>query len=111
MQLSRELGLAPRQIKFWFQNRITQTKVFSFLFSLFLALSLLQKRKKEKSLVFLLHRFFLQAQLKRADNCALKEENYRIRYENDVIREALKYATKTLTLMNRSFESKMLREE
>nr|VDD31033.1 unnamed protein product [Brassica oleracea] len=51
------------------------------------------------------------AQLKRADNCALKEGNYRIRYENDAIREALKYATKILTLMNRRFESKMLREE
>ncbi|CAN6860105.1 unnamed protein product [Brassica oleracea] len=51
------------------------------------------------------------AQLKRADNCALKEENYRIRYENNAIREALKYATKILTLMNRRFESKMLREE
>ncbi|KAG2276056.1 hypothetical protein Bca52824_058611 [Brassica carinata] len=48
---------------------------------------------------------------KAADNCALKEGNYRIRYENDAIREALKYATKILTLMNRRFESKMLREE
>lgn len=25
--LSRDLGLAPRQIKFWFQNKRTQTKV------------------------------------------------------------------------------------
>ncbi|XP_068307009.1 homeobox-leucine zipper protein HDG11-like [Pyrus communis] len=56
MQLSRELGLAPRQIKFWFQNRRTQMK----------------------------------AQNERADNCALRAENDKIRCENIAIREALK---------------------
>ncbi|CAI9773848.1 unnamed protein product [Fraxinus pennsylvanica] len=56
MQLSRELGLAPRQIKFWFQNRRTQMK----------------------------------AQYERADNCALRAENDKIRCENVTIREALK---------------------
>lgn len=56
LQLSRELALAPRQIKFWFQNRRTQMK----------------------------------AQHERADNCALRVENDKIRCENIAIREALK---------------------
>lgn len=56
LQLSRELGLAPRQIKFWFQNRRTQMK----------------------------------AQHERADNCALRSENDKIRCQNIAMREALK---------------------
>nr|XP_019704584.1 homeobox-leucine zipper protein ROC8 [Elaeis guineensis] len=56
MQLSRDLGLEPRQIKFWFQNRRTQMK----------------------------------AQHERADNCALRAENDKIRCENIAMREALK---------------------
>lgn len=58
MQLSRDLGLEPRQIKFWFQNRRTQMKT----------------------------------QHERADNCALRSENDRIRCENIAMREALKNA-------------------
>lgn len=56
LKLSRDLGLEPRQIKFWFQNRRTQMK----------------------------------AQHERADNCALRAENDRIRCQNIAIREALK---------------------
>ncbi|XP_073284108.1 homeobox-leucine zipper protein HDG11-like [Primulina huaijiensis] len=55
-QLSKELALHPRQIKFWFQNRRTQTKT----------------------------------QHERADNCALRAQNDKIRCENIAIREALK---------------------
>ncbi|XP_020684394.1 homeobox-leucine zipper protein ROC8 [Dendrobium catenatum] len=58
MQLSRDLGLEPRQIKFWFQNRRTQMKT----------------------------------QHERADNCALRSENDKIRCENIAMREALKNA-------------------
>ncbi|XP_020600376.1 homeobox-leucine zipper protein ROC8-like isoform X2 [Phalaenopsis equestris] len=58
MQLSRDLGLEPRQIKFWFQNRRTQMKT----------------------------------QHERADNCALRSENDKIRCENIAMSEALRNA-------------------
>ena len=38
-ELSRELGLEPLQLKFWFQNKRTQMKVIILLFNLTLFIS------------------------------------------------------------------------
>ncbi|RRT43997.1 hypothetical protein B296_00050826 [Ensete ventricosum] len=62
-QLSRDLGLEPRQIKFWFQNRRTQMKATALL---------------------------PVAQQERTDNCLLRAENDKIRCENIAMREALR---------------------
>ena len=66
---------------FGFRTEELKRRFSTFTFTLCYCLLPLHKR-----------RFFLKAQHERADNCALKEENDRIRCENIAIREAIKHA-------------------
>ncbi|KAG6485725.1 hypothetical protein ZIOFF_054290 [Zingiber officinale] len=77
MQLSRDLGLEPRQIN-WILMRVEAKRCH-----LFEEIGLLDR-------FLLLLIICMQAQQDRSDNCVLRSENDKIRCENIAMREALK---------------------
>ena len=87
-QLSRELGLEAKQIKFWFQNKRTQKKVLVISWSKTLCSNTLYPLIMYWC--FCTFWSISQAQSERADNSVLRLENERIQCENLAIIEALK---------------------
>ncbi|CAI5471920.1 unnamed protein product [Closterium sp. Yama58-4] len=75
-QLSQRLSLAPRQVKFWFQNRRTQMKA--------------QTERAENAMLRQENdRLCSEAQTERAENAMLRQENDRLRSEVMRLRSVL----------------------
>lgn len=117
-ELSRELGLEPLQVKFWFQNKRTQMKVNKFcsfpwrIINSFINVGLLLDTDRShfnlvkldsvfiifpvayfNCFILFVRHVVLQTQHERHENTSLRNENEKLRADNMRYREALSNAS------------------
>ena len=89
-ELSRELGLEPLQVKFWFQNKRTQMKVLTSSPNI---ITCLHSRYAVLLYVLMEYHGWMQTQQERHENMQLRAENEKLRAENARYKDALANAS------------------
>jgi len=89
-QIAEELGLDPKQVKFWFQNKRTQIKVIT-IFIYFHFIFIKQKFSDNNHFASVwFASVWLKTQTERTNNSIFRIENEKIRHDNLLLKEAFK---------------------